>query len=164
MTENSFWPSKFGKRFAGQIFAIAEIPVLEKARGPIQSRDSTTFSYLSLANCDTTTMTERKRIAVVGSGAAGMMSAWSLNRRPENDVYLYEKNDYIGGHTNTVTVDYTDNNGQKKQVPIDTGFIVFNTLNYPNLVNFFKEVGVETVASDMSFALSLRVRKFIKDF
>lgn len=108
-------------------------------------------------------MTERKRIAVVGSGAAGMMSAWSLNRRPENDVFLYEKNDYIGGHTNTVTVDYTDNSGQKKQVPIDTGFIVFNTLNYPNLVNFFKEVDVETVASDMSFAFSLTVCKFYKD-
>jgi len=90
----------------------------------------------------------RKKIAVVGTGIAGMAAAWLLNRH--HDITVYEQNDYIGGHSNT-----TDINVDGRKIPVDTGFIVYNPVNYPNLVELFKYLGVETEASDMSFSASL---------
>jgi hypothetical protein len=90
----------------------------------------------------------RQRIAVIGTGIAGLGAAWLLDRR--HDVTLFEQNDYVGGHSHTVDVTVDG-----RRVAVDTGFIVYNALNYPNLVALFAELGVATQASDMSFAVSL---------
>lgn len=87
------------------------------------------------------------RIAVVGSGVAGMGAAWALRRRHE--VVLYEADARPGGHANTVEL--PDEAG----LPVDTGFIVYNRPNYPNLVRFFDDLGVRTESSDMSFSVSV---------
>ncbi|NBC12242.1 MAG: FAD-dependent oxidoreductase [Gammaproteobacteria bacterium] len=89
-----------------------------------------------------------ERICVVGSGIAGLASAWLLSHR--HQVTLVEKNDYFGGHTNTVMVDE-----EGERVPVDTGFIVYNSRNYPMLVRLFERLGVPTQESDMSFAASI---------
>ena len=88
------------------------------------------------------------RIAVIGSGISGLGAAWLAHH--EHDVRLFEKSDRIGGHAHThhLTI-----NGQ--DVSVDTGFIVYNHLNYPNLVGLFDRLGVETIASDMSLSISL---------
>lgn len=90
----------------------------------------------------------RLKVAVIGSGISGASAAWALN--PVHDVTLYEKDSRPGGHTATVDVDYDGLN-----IPVDTGFIVYNEHSYPNLTALFAEVGVATHASDMSFSLSL---------
>jgi len=91
----------------------------------------------------------RKRIAVVGAGISGLSAAWLLGKT--HDVTLYETNARIGGHANTV--DATVNGCT---FPVDTGFIVYNEANYPNLVALFDHLGVPTAPSDMSFGASLR--------
>jgi len=88
----------------------------------------------------------RERIAIVGTGVAGMGAAWQL--RHSADITLIERDARPGGHTNTVTI---DEDGQP--VPIDTGFIVFNHATYPNLVELFRELGVETKPAEMSFSV-----------
>jgi predicted NAD/FAD-binding protein len=87
------------------------------------------------------------RIAVVGSGIAGLGAAWALSR--VHDVTVFEAGNYLGGHANTVDV---EDGG--RTVPVDTGFIVYNEANYPNLVQLFQAVGVATEPSDMSFSVS----------
>lgn len=89
------------------------------------------------------------KIAVIGSGISGLSSAWLLNQN--HDVTVFEKDDRPGGHSNTVEVNFADNN----PVAVDTGFIVFNPVNYPNLVRFFEQLQVETVETEMSFAVSM---------
>jgi uncharacterized protein len=75
---------------------------------------------------------------------------------------IFEAGDYVGGHTHTVFFD-SDKLGedgksfQGSQVPVDTGFIVYNTGQYPNIVRFFEDLGVETQDSDMSFSLAVNV-------
>ena len=88
----------------------------------------------------------KERIGIIGSGIAGMGAAWQL--RNHADITLIEREARPGGHTNTVTV---EENG--REIPIDTGFIVFNHATYPNLVRLFKELGVETKPSEMSFSV-----------
>jgi predicted NAD/FAD-binding protein len=92
------------------------------------------------------------KIAVIGSGIAGLGAAWALGRR--HDVTLLEAQDRLGGHANTVDLHL----GQKV-VPVDTGFIVYNERNYPNLTQLFHKLGVETAKSDMSFSISLEAGK-----
>ena len=87
-----------------------------------------------------------KKLAIVGTGMAGMSAAYFLKDR--FDITLFEKNDYIGGHTNTV---YVDEDGEEK--PIDSGFIVFNEETYPNMVKLFKKLEVPYYDSDMSFSV-----------
>jgi predicted NAD/FAD-binding protein len=89
------------------------------------------------------------KIAVIGSGIAGLSAAWLLSERHE--VTVYEAQERLGGHTNTILA--PDDTGSP--TPIDTGFIVYNELNYPNLVALFAHLNVATRASDMSFAVSL---------
>jgi uncharacterized protein len=89
-----------------------------------------------------------KRIAVVGSGISGASAAWALS--PENHVTLYEAAPKAGGHTATVTIDYDGTD-----IAVDTGFIVYNEHNYPNLTALFAHLEVKTQASDMGFAMSL---------
>jgi predicted NAD/FAD-binding protein len=87
-----------------------------------------------------------KEIAVIGSGISGLAAAYYLSRR--HRVTLYEREGRLGGHTHTVTVD-----SSAGPLPVDTGFIVHNTRNYPNLVRLFTELGVPTAPSDMSFSV-----------
>ena len=88
----------------------------------------------------------RERVAIVGTGIAGMGTAWQL--RHAAHLTLIERDARPGGHTNTVTIDE-----EGTPVPIDTGFIVFNHATYPNLVELFRELGVETKPSEMSFSV-----------
>ena len=88
------------------------------------------------------------RIAVIGSGISGLGAAWALARR--HHVTLYETDDRLGGHANTWEVE-----DRERLVAVDTGFIVYNERNYPNLVRLFEAVGVATEPSDMSFSVSL---------
>jgi predicted NAD/FAD-binding protein len=90
----------------------------------------------------------RLKIAVVGSGISGASAAWAL--RDVHDVTLYEAEKRPGGHTATVDIDYDGT-----PLSVDTGFIVYNELNYPNLTALFAHLDVKTHDSDMSFALSL---------
>ena len=91
---------------------------------------------------------KRQKIAIVGTGISGLSAAWLLNQH--HDVTVYEQNDYVGGHSHTVQFQI---NGQ--DLAVDTGFIVYNPTNYPNLVALFDLLGVPTKASDMSFSASL---------
>jgi predicted NAD/FAD-binding protein len=90
-----------------------------------------------------------RRVAVIGSGISGLAAAYLLSRRYE--VHLFEKERRLGGHTHTVVVD--DPGGA---VALDTGFLVHNDRTYPNLVRLFRELGVATRTSDMSFAVACR--------
>jgi predicted NAD/FAD-binding protein len=87
------------------------------------------------------------RIAVVGSGITGIGAAWALSKK--HDVTLYEAEDRPGGHARTIDIDMGG-----YSLPVDTGFIVYNERNYPNLSRFFALLGVATKDSDMSFAVS----------
>jgi uncharacterized protein len=91
---------------------------------------------------------KRLRVAVIGSGISGASAAWALSS--VHDVTLFEANAVAGGHTATVDIDYDGT-----PIPVDTGFIVYNELNYPNLTALFGHLGVQTHDSEMSFALSL---------
>ncbi|MCG8444495.1 MAG: FAD-dependent oxidoreductase [Hyphomicrobiales bacterium] len=88
------------------------------------------------------------RIAVIGTGISGNVAAWALS--PSYEVVVYERRDRPGGHSATVDIDYDG-----APMSVDTGFIVYNTLNYPHLTALFDTLGVETEGSDMSFSVSL---------
>ena len=90
-----------------------------------------------------------QKIAVVGAGIAGMSAAWLLSQR--HAVTLFEQDPRLGGHANTVDVCWPD--GQA--CPVDTGFIVYNVENYPNLTALFSHLDVETRKAEMDFAVSL---------
>jgi predicted NAD/FAD-binding protein len=89
-----------------------------------------------------------REVAVIGSGISGMAAAWLLSSH--HRVTVYEKESRIGGHSNTVEVP-----GPEGPIAVDTGFIVYNEINYPNLVALFRHLGVPTKASQMSFAASI---------
>lgn len=93
-----------------------------------------------------------KTIAVIGGGVAGLSAAWLLAQR--HRVTLFEKQDRLGGHSNTVDAP-AGPHGVAAAQPVDTGFIVYNEVNYPNLVALFDYLGVATEPSDMSFSVSL---------
>jgi len=86
------------------------------------------------------------RIAVVGSGIAGLASAWLLSRRHE--VVLFEANDYLGGHTHTHTIEQ-----HGREYAVDSGFIVHNRAHYPLLTQLLAELGVPTQPTSMSFSV-----------
>lgn len=88
-----------------------------------------------------------KRIAVIGAGISGMAAAYHLST--DHHVTLIEAEGRLGGHARTVVA------GKNGDQPVDTGFIVFNHVNYPNLVRLFEELEVPTALSDMSFAASI---------
>ncbi len=88
----------------------------------------------------------KQKLAIIGTGISGMGVAYFM--KDFYDITLYEKNDYIGGHTNTVTI--VD---QKKELAIDTGFIVYNETTYPLLTRLFKELMVRTKPASMSFSV-----------
>ena len=88
-----------------------------------------------------------KKIAVIGTGISGISAAYYLNKL-NYDVAVYESNDYFGGHTNTIDVEVDG-----LRIPVDTGFLVHNDRTYPNLIDFFKELRIETFPSEMSFSV-----------
>ena len=88
------------------------------------------------------------KIAVIGSGISGLSAAYFLSKKHKVD--LFEKEDRFGGHSHTLDI-LTDNQGKKK-IRADIGFIVFNKQTYPNLINFFDEIGVEIEKSNMSLS------------
>ena len=91
------------------------------------------------------------KIAIIGTGISGLGAAYLLN--PDHEITLFEKNDYAGGHSRTISV-AAGYDGQ--DIPVDTGFIVFNDWNYPNLIGLFKDLNVPFEKSDMSFGVSIR--------
>ncbi|MGF9564341.1 NAD(P)/FAD-dependent oxidoreductase [Neorhizobium sp. JUb45] len=96
---------------------------------------------------------DRLNIAVVGSGISGLSAAWLLSQH--HDVTVFEAGDRIGGHSNTVAFESAGG-----PVAVDTGFIVYNEVTYPNLTALFSLLAVPTVASSMSFAVSLNEGAF----
>ncbi len=89
-----------------------------------------------------------KKIAIIGTGISGLGAASLLH--PHHDITVYEKNDYVGGHSRTITVQTPDG-----PIPVDTGFIVFNKRNYPLLTRLFDYLQVPYTESDMSFGVSI---------
>jgi uncharacterized protein len=94
----------------------------------------------------TTTSWTPPSLAIIGSGIAGMACAYFL--RHHYRLSLFEKQSRLGGHTHTVTV----REPSGKSVSIDTGFMVFNPITYPNVCRFFRDLGIEGQRSDMSFS------------
>ena len=93
------------------------------------------------------------KVAVIGTGIAGNVAAYHLHR--DHDITVFESNDYIGGHT--CTVDVATDHGN---LPVDTGFIVFNNRTYPNFVSLLDELDVPSQDSEMSFS----VKRALPDF
>ena len=89
----------------------------------------------------------KEKIAIIGSGISGLTASYFLSSKYE--VHLFEKNKRLGGHTRTLNV-----KENTKYLSIDTGFIVFNENNYPDLTKFLKILEVNYSDSDMSFSFS----------
>ncbi len=86
------------------------------------------------------------RVAVIGSGISGLGAAWLLDRK--HDVHLFEARERLGGHAHTVELE-----AGGRRLALDTGFLVFNRENYPNLTRLFDHLGVDSQETDMSFAV-----------
>ena len=93
------------------------------------------------------------RVAVIGTGIAGNAAAWALSKR--YPVTVYDRELRPGGHSHTVTIDYDGT-----PLAVDIGFIVYNELNYPDLTALFAHLGVETIESCMSFAVTADAGRF----
>lgn len=96
---------------------------------------------------------QRLNIAIIGTGISGLSAAWLLAQH--HDVTVFEASDRVGGHSNTV--EFETGAGSAR---VDTGFIVYNEVTYPNLTALFHHLGVPTARSDMSFAVSLNEGAF----
>ncbi|PYI08645.1 FAD/NAD(P)-binding domain-containing protein [Aspergillus sclerotiicarbonarius CBS 121057] len=94
-------------------------------------------------------MQDSKKIAIIGSGAAGLASLWALHKHSPHQVHLYEAAPRLGGHINTVEFKRGSD-----AVNVDTGFIVLNNSTYPNFLNFLNTINVPTTPSEMSFSVS----------
>jgi predicted NAD/FAD-binding protein len=93
------------------------------------------------------------RVAVIGTGIAGNAAAWALSKR--YPVTVYDRDLRPGGHSHTVTIDYDGT-----PLAVDIGFIVYNELNYPDLTALFAHLGIETIESCMSFAVTADAGRF----
>ena len=98
------------------------------------------------------TTRRRMKLAIVGSGISGLAVAHTL--KDQADITVFEAGDYFGGHTHTVDVTLPTPQGLVTH-GVDTGFLVFNERTYPNLINLFADLGVETAPSDMSFSVKV---------
>ena len=91
------------------------------------------------------------RIAVIGSGISGLSVSHFLSKKHKVD--LFEKDNHFGGHSYTVEIPVENS---KEKISMDLGFIVFNKVNYPNLLKFFTDLQVPYEKSDMSFSISVK--------
>ena len=91
------------------------------------------------------------KVAVIGSGISGLSVSHFLSKKYKVD--LFEKNNHFGGHSYTIEI---PSENTKQTISIDLGFIVFNKINYPNLVKFFNNLQVPYEKSDMSFSVSVK--------
>ena len=91
------------------------------------------------------------KVAVIGSGISGLSAAHFLSKKYTVD--LFEKNNHFGGHSYTVDIPEINS---KELISLDLGFIVFNKINYPNLLSFFNDLNVNYEKSNMSFAVSVK--------
>ncbi|MGE6480546.1 NAD(P)/FAD-dependent oxidoreductase [Psychrobacter namhaensis] len=111
-------------------------------------------------NCDD--IETEKRVAIIGSGVSGLTCAHYLVA--QHDITVFEANDYIGGHVNTIDVALQDGKKAKsskvESSVIDTGFIVFNERTYPNFFRLLHELQVPFQATDMSFSVKNTARAF----
>ena len=89
-----------------------------------------------------------KRIAIIGSGISGLYAAYLLHK--DYEITIYEKENYLGGHTRTLTITYEKN----VEINVDTGFIVFNKKNYPNFTQMINKLDIDIGKSDMSFSVT----------
>ncbi|KAI9686818.1 MAG: hypothetical protein M1820_010553 [Bogoriella megaspora] len=89
-----------------------------------------------------------KQIAVVGSGCAGLGAIWAL-KSTSHEVHLFEADDRLGGHTNTVSFIHKGH-----VTPVDTGFIVMNSSTYPNFLKFLGSINLKIVETEMTFGIS----------
>ena len=96
--------------------------------------------------------TPARNIAVIGGGISGLASAWLMSQR--HRVTLFEAEPHLGGHARTILA------GKRGDQPVDTGFIVFNYSNYPNLTALFEKLGVPVAKSNMSFGASFEAGRF----
>ena len=119
-------------------------------------------SYNDVNNTDCTDDQIKKRIAIIGSGVSGLTCAHYL--AAQYQVTVFEANDYIGGHVNTIDVALQDGkkakSGKIEKSAIDTGFIVFNERTYPNFFRLLHELQVPFQATDMSFSVKNSARHF----
>ena len=147
---------------------IRRKPVVKSAKSndPDQPNNIATASADNNAH-NASDMNTRKRVAIIGSGVSGLTCAHYLAKLHE--VTIFEANDYIGGHVNTI--DVTLQQGKKSKRPfakgnsveksaIDTGFIVFNERTYPNFFRLLHELQVPFQATDMSFSVKNTMRNF----
>jgi len=91
------------------------------------------------------------KIAIIGSGIAGNVAAYHLNK--EHDITLFEQNSYIGGHTHTHLIDDVSEKSNSGKLNIDTGFIVLNDRTYPNFIKLLQELDVDIQKTEMSFSV-----------
>jgi predicted NAD/FAD-binding protein len=87
------------------------------------------------------------KVAIIGSGISGLTAAYQLHH--DHEITVFEANDYVGGHTNTVDIEI-----DRERHAIDTGFIVYNDWTYPNFIRLLDELGVKSQATSMSFSVS----------
>jgi predicted NAD/FAD-binding protein len=98
-----------------------------------------------------------KRIAVIGSGVAGLAAAWHLSQTSQGGlVTLFEAESHFGGHAHTVDVTLPDDQGTPVRHGVDTGFLVFNHRTYPLLRQLFIDLEVATAPAEMSFSVQSR--------
>ena len=90
------------------------------------------------------------KIAIIGSGISGLTSGYLLSRK--NNVTVFEKNDYIGGHTHTHSLEFED-----ETYSVDSGFIVYNERTYPNFIKILDQLNVERQITRMGFSVKSEI-------
>ena len=104
-------------------------------------------------------MKEEQKVAVIGGGVSGLAAAWHLHENTPHQVDLFESEASLGGHAHTTKVRTSNSN---HDIDVDVGFMVFNDTNYPNMVEWFKSLGVTAENSDMSLSVSLDQGKTVE--
>jgi NAD(P)-binding Rossmann-like domain len=149
-------------RRSGDEASYQHFMLLDVARGPLKiwgRRFRASLTPAETFGCKAPYLRHQRgwglgmRVAVIGTGIAGNAAAWTLSKR--YPVTVYDRELRPGGHSHTVSIDYDGT-----QLAVDIGFIVYNELNYPDLTALFAHLGIETVESCMSFAVTADAGRF----